>query len=163
MLYTWHCNRFIYRRWWWALLRRNAYNHHLHGRVHWRWTNSYKRIGNHRYRYQALYRNYQGRWRRIGGKWRLNRRNAYNRKSRWFWTRRTKRVGNRQYRFYRLMRWTGSHWRQIRGYWHRIRGGGTLVQASKQTSAAKNTRHATPSPSSSSESSSSESSRRDRE
>merc|ERR1711887_131564 len=22
MLYTWSCNRFVYRRWWWALLRR---------------------------------------------------------------------------------------------------------------------------------------------
>jgi len=123
MLYSWHCNRWQYRRWWWALLRRNHYNHHLHGRLQWRWTNSYKRVGVHRYRYQTLYRNYQGRWKRIGGKWRLNRRNAYHRPNRWFWTRRIKRVGRHHYRFFKKMKWTGSHWVMIRGYWHRIRRG----------------------------------------
>merc|ERR1712159_32032 len=30
LLYTWRCNRYQYRRWWWALLRRNAYSHRLH-------------------------------------------------------------------------------------------------------------------------------------
>merc|ERR1719333_320653 len=123
MLYTWHCNRWIYRRWWWALLRRNAYNHRLHGRLQWRWTNHYKRIGVHRYRYQSLYRNYQGRWRRIGGKWRLNRRNAYYRGHRWFPTRHTKRHGRYHYRLYSLKRWTGSHWVTIRRHWHRVRRG----------------------------------------
>merc|ERR1719261_2413252 len=96
---------------------RNAYNHRLHGRLQWRWTNSYKRIGVHRYRYQTLYRNYQGRWRRIGGKWRLNRRNAYYRKPRYF-NGRLKRQGRHQYRQRCLKRWTGSHWVNIRCRWH---------------------------------------------
>merc|ERR1711907_428774 len=164
MLYTWSCNRFVYRRWWWALLRRNAYNHRLHGRFQWRWTNHYKRIGAHRYRYQSLYRNYQGHWRRIGGKWRLNRRNAYHRKSRWVATsrvhtsrsKRTKSV--RRWRLYRLLHWTGSHWKVVRSRWHRILPGEkkllrkpskamakasvqaperAFVQAPEQTSAAK--------------------------
>merc|ERR1711977_787437 len=86
MLYTWSCNRFVYRRWWWALLRRNAYNHRLHGRYQWRWTNKYKRVGNHRYRRQLLYKNYQGHWRKVRAVWRLNRRNAYRRKTRWVGT-----------------------------------------------------------------------------
>merc|ERR1711939_847294 len=94
-----------------------GYNHRLHGRLQWRWTNSYKRVGLHRYRYQSLYRNYQGRWRRIGGKWRLNRRNAYYRKPRWFWGR-LKRQGRHQYRQRCLKRWTGSHWVNIRCKWH---------------------------------------------
>merc|ERR1711959_472387 len=119
-LYTWSCNRFVFRRWWWALLRRNAYNHRLHGRYQWRWTNKYKRIGVHRYRRQLLYRNYQGHWRRVRAVWRLNRRNAYHRPNRWFWGR-TQRRGNHLYRYRRLMRWTGRHWKQIRGYWHKIR------------------------------------------
>jgi len=117
MLYTWRCNRYHYVRWWWALLRANAYNHRLHGRLQWRWTNSYKRVGLHRYRYQSLYRNYQGSWRRIGGKWRLNRRNAYYRKPRYFWGR-LKRQGRHQYRQRCLKRWTGSHWVNIRCKWH---------------------------------------------
>merc|ERR1712023_284288 len=120
MLYQWKCDRYHFVRWWWALLKRNAYNHQLHGRLQWKWTNSYKRIGVHRYRYQALYRNYQGHWRRVGGRWRLNRRNAYHRGNRWFWGR-TKRVHNHLYRYRSLRRWTGSHWVQIRGYWHKIR------------------------------------------
>jgi len=121
MLYTWRCNRWIYIRWWWALMRRNAYNHHLHGRYQWRWTNHYKRIGVHRYRYQSLYRNYQGHWRRISGKWRLNRKNAYYRKPRWVGTRRFKVAGRNHYRLYRLLRWTGSHWVPTKAYWRRIR------------------------------------------
>merc|ERR1711977_246267 len=120
MLYTWQCVRYVFRRWWWAILRRNAYNHHLHGRTRWRWTNQYKRIGVHKYRLQTLYRNYQGHWRKVLGKWRLNRRNAYYRKPRWFWGR-TRRQGNRLYRYRSLKRWTGSHWVQIKGYWKRIR------------------------------------------
>jgi len=116
-LYQWRCNRYHFVRWWWALLRRNAYNHRLHGRLQWRWTNSYKRVGVHRYRYQSLYRNYQGSWRRIGGKWRLNRRNAYYRKPRYFWGR-LKRQGRHQYRHRCLKRWTGSHWVNIRCKWH---------------------------------------------
>merc|ERR1711939_301451 len=158
MLYRWHCNRYIYRRWWWALLRKNYYNHRLHGRHQWRWTNHYKRIGAHRYRYQSLYRNYQGHWRRIGGKWRLNRRNAYHRKSRWIGTSRVHTHNGKRYRLYRLLRWTGSHWKPIRAHWHRIRPGEkrrllkpskamakasvqapeqAFVQAPEQTSAAK--------------------------
>merc|ERR1712159_193438 len=121
MLYRWHCDRYIYLRWWWALLRRNYYNHHLHGRYQWRWTNSYRRIGVHRYRYQSLYRNYQGHWRRVGGKWRLNRKNAYYRKPRWFWGRRTKQHGGHVFRRRVLKRWTGAHWVKIRAYWRRIR------------------------------------------
>merc|ERR1711907_17179 len=116
MLYTWR-----YNRWWWVLMRRNAYNHHLHGRYQWRWTNHYKRIGVHRYRYQSLYRNYQGHWRRISGKWRLNRKNAYYRKPRWVGTRRFKVAGRNHYRLYRLLRWTGSHWVPTKAYWRRIR------------------------------------------
>merc|ERR1712232_1166273 len=117
MLYTWRCDRYHYVRWWWALLRRNYYNHRLHGRIQWRWTNSYKRVGVHRYRYQSLYKNYQGTWGRIGGKWRLNRRNAYYPKPRYFWGR-LKRQGRHQYRHRCLKRWTGSHWVNIRCKWH---------------------------------------------
>jgi len=124
MLYSWRCNRFVYVRWWWALMRRNHYNHHLHGRYQWRWTNSYKRVGVHRYRYQSLFRNYQGHWRKIGGKWRLNRRNAYHRKPRWFWGRRIRHHCNKKYcnkyRYFKKMRWTGSHWVKIRGFWRRV-------------------------------------------
>jgi len=117
MLYSWGCNRYIYRRWWWALLRRNHYNHRLHGRRQWRWTNHYRRIGVHRYRLQTMYRNYQGHWRKVRSVWRLNRRNAYSRRNRWFWERRVKRVGKFLYRYRSLKRWTGSHWVKIRGYW----------------------------------------------
>jgi len=117
MLYQWKCNTYHYVRWWWAVLQHNKYDHHLHGRLQWRWTNSYRRIGVHRYRYQSLYRNYQGHWKRIGGKWRLNRRNAYYRKPRYFWGR-LKRQGRHQYRLRCLKRWTGSHWVNIRCKWH---------------------------------------------
>jgi len=157
-LYTWSCNRFVYRRWWWALLRRNAYNHHHHGRYQWRWTNKYKRVGNHRYRRQLLYKNYQGHWRKVRAVWRLNRRNAYRRKTRWVGTGRVHTHKGKRYRLYRLLRWTGSHWKMIKAHWHRIRRNEkrlfrrrkrrvatasvqapeqTFVQAPEQTSAAK--------------------------
>ena len=65
----------IYKRWiggswvvvrrYWHLWRKNHYNHRFHGRQQWRWTNSYRRIGVHRYRYRVLYRNYQGYWKRF--------------------------------------------------------------------------------------------------
>merc|ERR1719198_521503 len=117
LLYKWDCNRYVFKKRWWAKLRHNAYNHRLHGRLQWRWTNSYKRIGVHRYRYQSLYRNYQGRWRRVGGKWRLNKKNAYYRKPRYFWGGMQRR-GRHQFRHRCLKRWTGAHWVTVRCNWH---------------------------------------------
>jgi len=119
MLYAWSCNRYVYRRWWWALLRRNHYKRSLHGRIRRRWFNRYRRVGRHRYRLQCVYKNVRGRWQKVGCYWRLNRRNA-SRRHRWFWGRKIKCVGNRQFRHRILKRWNGAGWAPIRAYWHRV-------------------------------------------
>merc|ERR1711957_1155619 len=119
----------IYKRWtgaawkvvrkYWKLIKRNHFNHKMHGKTKWRWG-GYKRIGVHQYRLRTLYRNYQGRWRRVRSYWHLWRNNKYYRSNRYTWGR-NRRIGRHLYRQRILSRWTGAKWLVVRRYWHLLR------------------------------------------
>ena len=115
-LRRWDGSRWHNVRSYWHFVRRNYYNHKLHGKTRWRWGR-YRHIGVHLCRLRVRYRNYQGRWRKVRSYWHLWKRNHYYKPFRWFWGR-WRRIGYHLYRLRVLKRWTGTRWVRVRAYWY---------------------------------------------